>query len=152
MILCDIGAEVDYYAADITRTFPVDGRFNPEQRRVYETVLAAQDAAAARLRPGAIYEDLQLAANAVMRGAGHMDDFWHGLGHFVGLEVHDVGNLAAPLPVGAVVTIEPGIYLPQRGFGVRIEDDYLVTPTGYEQMSRAVPRTIAEVEAVLATR
>ncbi|MFL6733889.1 MAG: aminopeptidase P N-terminal domain-containing protein [Sphingomicrobium sp.] len=152
MILCDIGAEVDFYAADITRTFPVDGRFNPEQRQVYETVLAAQDAAAARLRPGVLYEDLQLAANDVMRRAGHMDNFWHGLGHFVGLDVHDAGNLSAPLPAGAVVTIEPGIYQPQRGFGVRIEDDYLVTASGYERMSRAVPRTVAEVEAVLAAR
>jgi Xaa-Pro aminopeptidase len=152
MILCDIGAEIDYYAADITRTFPVDGRFNPEQRRIYETVLAAQDAAAAKLRPGALYEDLQLAANDVIRRAGHMDDFWHGLGHFVGLQVHDAGDLAAPLPAGAVVTIEPGIYQPHRNLGVRIEDDYLVTATGHERMSSSVPRTIAEVEAVLAAQ
>ncbi|MEO6360680.1 MAG: Xaa-Pro peptidase family protein [Sphingomicrobium sp.] len=152
MILLDIGAEVDFYAADITRTFPVSGTFNPEQRRVYETVLAAQDAAAAKLRAGVIYEDLNQAATDVIRRAGHGDDFIHGLGHFIGLEVHDVGNMAAPLPVGATLTIEPGIYVPQRGFGVRIEDDYLVTATGYEHLSRAVPRTVAEVEAVLAAR
>jgi len=149
MILCDIGAEVDYYAADVTRTFPVDGRFTPEQRGIYETVLAAQQAAAAVLRPGAIYEDLQRAANNVMDRAGHRDDFWHGLGHFVGLDVHDVGDLAKPLPAGAVVTIEPGIYLPQRNFGVRIEDEFLVTASGNEQLSRSIPQSVAEVEAAV---
>jgi Xaa-Pro aminopeptidase len=149
LVLCDIGAEVDFYAADITRTFPVDGRFTAEQRGVYETVLAAQQAAAAQLRPGAVYEDLQSAANRVMERAGRRDDFWHGLGHFVGLDVHDVGDYAAPLPAGAVLTIEPGIYLPERGFGVRIEDEYLVTASGHEDLSRAIPRTVGEIEAAV---
>jgi Xaa-Pro aminopeptidase len=152
LILMDVGAEVEFYAADITRTIPVDGRFSAEQRRVYETVLAAQDRAASLLRPGAIYEDLQRAADDVIRQAGHRDDFWHGLGHFVGLDVHDVGDYAAPLPVGAVVTIEPGIYLPHRDFGVRIEDEFLVTAAGNEHLSRAIPRTVAEVEAAMAAR
>ncbi len=88
------------------------------------------------LRAGAYYEDLQRAANEVMDRAGHRDDFWHGLGHFVGLDVHDVGDYAKPLPAGAVVTIEPGIYLPERNFGVRIEDEFLVTPNGNEKLSR----------------
>ena len=152
MILADIGAEYELYAADITRTFPVDGRFNPEQRRVYETVLNAQNAAARQLRPGAVYEDLQKAATDVLEAAGHRDDFWHGLGHFVGLDVHDVGDTAQPLPAGAVLTIEPGIYLPQREFGVRIEDEYLVTAGGNEHLSRSVPRTVAEIEAIMASR
>jgi Xaa-Pro aminopeptidase len=152
MILADIGAEVEHYAADITRTFPVDGRFTAEQRRIYETVLSAQAAAARQLRPGAVYEDLQRAATDVIERAGHRDDFWHGLGHFVGLDVHDVGDYAQPLPAGAVLTIEPGIYLPQREFGVRIEDEYLVTAGGNEHMSRAIPRTVAEIEAVMASR
>jgi Xaa-Pro aminopeptidase len=149
LILCDIGAEVDYYAADVTRTFPVDGRFTPEQRGIYETVLAAQEAAAAKLRAGVVYDEAQVAANQVMDRAHHRDDFWHGLGHFVGLDVHDAGDLAKPLPAGAVVTIEPGIYLPNREIGVRIEDDFLVTATGAENMSRAIPRTVAEVEAAM---
>lgn len=149
MILCDVGAEVDYYASDITRTFPVDGTFTPEQRGIYETVVAAQNAAAAKLRPGVIYEDLNETARDVIRRAGHIDDFWHGLGHFVGLDVHDAGDYAKPLPVGAVVTIEPGIYQPQRGFGVRIEDDYLVTATGNEHLSRTIPRQVADVEAAV---
>lgn len=152
LVLADIGAEFDGYAADITRTFPVDGRFTPDQRRVYETVLAAQQAAAARLRAGAVYEDLSLAATNVIEAAGHRDDFWHGLGHFVGLDVHDVGDTAQPLPAGAVLTIEPGIYLPERDFGVRIEDEYLVTASGNEHLSRAIPRTVAEIEAAMAAR
>ena len=150
LILCDIGAEVDYYAADVTRTFPVDGRFTPEQRGIYETVLSAQEAAASKLRAGAVYDDAQVAANQVMDRAHHRDDFWHGLGHFVGLDVHDVGDYAKPLPAGAVVTIEPGIYLPEREIGVRIEDDFLVTANGSENMSRAIPRTVAEIEAAMA--
>ena len=150
LILCDIGAEVDYYASDVTRTFPVNGRFTPEQRGIYETVLAAQDAGASKLRAGVVYDEAQVAANEVMDRAGHRDDFWHGLGHFVGLDVHDVGDYAKPLPANAVVTIEPGIYLPDREIGVRIEDDYLITATGTENMSRSIPRTVAEIEAAMA--
>ena len=150
LILADIGAEFDYYAADITRTFPVDGRFRPDQRRVYETVLSAQEAAARQLRAGALYEDLTRAATNVIEAAGHRDDFWHGLGHFVGLDVHDVGDYAQPLPAGSVLTIEPGIYLPQRDFGIRIEDEYLVTASGNEHLSSSIPRTVAEIEAAMA--
>jgi len=148
LILCDVGAAVGGYAADITRTFPVDGRFTAEQRRVYDTVLRAQEAALAGLRAGAVYEDVQESARDVIREAGHIDDFWHGLGHFVGLEVHDSGIYSEPLPAGAVVTVEPGIYLPERGFGVRIEDDYLVTARGHEHLSRGVPRRAEEIEAL----
>lgn len=148
LVLCDVGAAVGGYAADITRTFPVDGAFTAEQRRVYDAVLAAQEAALSGLRAGAVYEDVQERARSAIRAAGHIDDFWHGLGHFVGLEVHDSGIYAEPLPAGAVVTVEPGIYLPQRGFGIRIEDDYRVTAGGYEHLSRGVPRRAGEVEAL----
>jgi Xaa-Pro aminopeptidase len=148
LILCDVGAAVGGYAADITRTFPVDGRFTAEQRRVYDVVLEAQDSALATLRAGAVYEDVQEKARAVIRSGGHIDDFWHGLGHFVGLEVHDSGDYSAPLPAGAVITVEPGIYLPERGFGIRIEDDYLVTARGYEHLSDGVPRRPGEIEAL----
>ena len=150
LILLDVGAEHNFYASDITRTFPIDGRFTPEQRRIYDIVLAAQDAAAAQLRPGAYYEDLNKTASDVIARAGHADDFWHGLGHFVGLDVHDAGESSKPLPAGAVLTIEPGIYLPQRNFGIRIEDEYLVTANGRELLSRDIPRTAAEVEAAMA--
>ena len=148
IVLCDVGAAVGGYAADITRTFPVDGRFTAEQRKVYDVVLKAQESALATLRAGAVYEDVQERARDTIRAAGHIDDFWHGLGHFVGLEVHDAGDYSAPLPAGAVVTVEPGIYLPERGFGIRIEDDYLVTDRGFEHLSDGVPRRAEEIEAL----
>lgn len=150
MVLCDLGAKYDYYCADITRTFPISGRFNDEQRRIYELVLQAQEAAFRVARPGVHYSALQDAADAVFRAAGLIDSFWHGLGHFVGLEVHDAGDYNRPLPVGACFTIEPGLYLPDRGFGVRIEDMYLITRNGCEHMTASVPRTVAEVEAWIA--
>lgn len=150
MVLCDIGAKYDYYCADITRTFPVSGRYSDEQRRIYELVLQAQEAAYRVARPGVYYSQLQEAADNVFRQAGLIDSFWHGLGHFVGLEVHDAGDYNRPLPVGACFTIEPGLYLPDRGFGVRIEDMYLLTRNGCEHMTATVPRTVAEVEAWMA--
>lgn len=148
LIVADVGAEVDHYAADITRTFPASGRFSPEQRAVYQTVFDAQEAALRGLRAGAVHEDLAAAATAVIRAANHGDDFFHGLGHSVGLEVHDAEDLSEPIPAGTVLTVEPGIYLSGR-FGVRIEDDFLVTARGYEQLSAGVPRAIEAVEAAV---
>ena len=148
LIVADVGAEVGHYAADITRTFPAGGRFSPEQRAVYETVLRAQETAMSRLRAGAVSEDLAAAATEVIRAANHGDDFFHGLGHSVGLDVHDPEDLTLPLPAGVVMTIEPGIYLQGR-FGVRIEDDFLVTAHGYEHLSSGVPRAIEAVEAAV---
>lgn len=146
LIVADVGAEVGHYAADITRTFPANGRFTPEQRAVYATVLRAQERAMSMLRAGAMHEDLSAAATAIIRAASHGDDFFHGLGHSIGLEVHDAEDLSQPIPEGAVMTIEPGIYLPGR-FGVRIEDDFLVTARGYEHLSSGVPRALDAVEA-----
>lgn len=152
LVLIDAGASVGGYASDVTRTFPANGRFTAEQRRTYELVTAAQDAAAARLKAGVIYRDLTETAKDVFRRAGRIDDFYHGLGHFVGLDVHDAGDFTKPLPVGAVVTIEPGLYVQSAGYGVRIEDQYLVTATGAERMSAGIPRTAEEIEAWMAGR
>jgi Xaa-Pro aminopeptidase len=152
LVLADVGAEVGHYASDITRTFPVDGRFTPEHRQVYEVVLRAQEAARAKLKAGVMYEDLVETARNVIRQAGYIDAFYHGLGHFVGLNVHEGGDYAKPLLAGAVITIEPGIYLQDRGFGVRIEDDFLITASGSEHLSRDIPRTVAEIEAAMAGR
>lgn len=148
LIVVDVGAEVGHYAADITRTFPASGRFSHEQRAVYQTVFQAQEEAMRRLRAGALHEDLSSAATDVIRAAGHGDDYIHGLGHGIGLEVHDPEDLSQPIPAGAVLTIEPGIYLHGR-FGVRIEDDFLVTARGYEHLSAGVPRAIDAVEAAV---
>jgi Xaa-Pro aminopeptidase len=150
LLLCDMAAEYAHYAADITRTFPVNGHFSEEQRRVYDIVLKAQKAALALVRPGAYLEDLDRAARQVIVDAGYGDDFIHGLGHFVGLDVHDAGDYQSPLAAGMVITLEPGIYLPERRFGVRIEDDVLVTAHGARILSDGIPREAEEVEQWLA--
>ena len=101
----------------------------------------------AAIKPGVSMPELQKAAEDSLRRAGYLDKFIHGFGHFVGLEVHDAGDYEAPLPVGAVITIEPGVYLPERGFGVRIEDMVEITVNGYRLMSKDFPRKLEDVEA-----
>ena len=95
---------------------------------------------------------LERAARKVIDDAGYHDAYLHGCCHFVGLEVHDAGDYEAPLPAGAVITVEPGIYLPQRGFGVRIEDEILITPTGAEVLTKAIPRDPEEIERRMQSR
>lgn len=152
LILIDAAASVGGYACDVTRTFPANGKFTAKQRQVYEVVLAAQEAAMARCKAGAYLEDMTNAAKDVIRKAGHIDDFYHGLSHFVGVDVHDAGDNSKPLPAGAVITIEPGVYVQAENFGIRIEDQFLITETGCERMSVGVPRTVAEIEAAMAGR
>ncbi len=150
MIQLDVGAHVGGYSADISRAFPANGKFTDEQRKVYEIVLAAQNAGAAQLKAGVPYSAAQRAAEKLIDAAGYGDAFWHGLGHPIGLDVHDVGDWRAPLPANTTLTIEPGIYLPERGFGIRIEDDYLVTKTGSRHMSDGTPRDPDAIEALMA--
>lgn len=150
LILIDAAASVGTYACDVTRTFPASGKFTAQQRADYELVLAAQEAAAKMLKPGVIHEDMTEAANAVFRKAGRIDEFTHGLGHFVGLDVHDAGDYTKPLPVGAVLTIEPGLYNQQGNQGIRIEDLYLISANGAERLSTGIPRTVSEIEAFMA--
>ena len=152
LILLDMAAEYAHYAADITRTFPVSGKFTAEQRKVYDVVLKAQKVALALVRPGAYFEDIDRAARKVIDDAGYGDYFIHGLGHFVGLDVHDAGAIHEPLQAGMVITLEPGIYIPERELGVRIEDDVLVTPTGARFLSDGLPREPDEIERWMAAR
>ena len=146
LVVVDAGAEEQYYATDVTRTYPVSGKFSPEQREIYNIVLKAQAAGIAAAKPGVTPRTLEKVIRKVIDDAGYHDAFLHGCCHFVGLEVHDTGDYDAPLPVGAVMTVEPGIYLPWRGFGVRIEDEILITPTGAELITKAVPRDPDEIE------
>ena len=150
MILVDAAASVGGYACDITRTFPASGRFTPKQRADYDLVLAAQDAAVAKLKAGVYYHDLNEAAKDIFRRAGRIDEFTHGLGHLVGLHVHDAGDTSQPLPAGAVITMEPGLYLQSANYGIRVEDMYLITASGAERMSIAIPRTASEIERFMA--
>lgn len=148
VLLIDAGARVGGYTADITRTFPVSGRFTPEQRKVYEIVLEALEAATAAVKPGKYLHEIDEAARKVIRKAGYNDAYIHGIGHQLGIEVHDSAP-DGPLKAGMVITIEPGIYLPESKLGVRIEDDVLVTATGRQVLSKAIPKSVKDVEAMV---
>jgi len=147
LVVVDAAAEYGRYASDVTRTYPVSGRFSPEQAKVYRAVYQAQEDIFAAIKPGASMADLQHVAEESMRRSGYLADFIHGFGHFVGLDVHDAGDYERPIPVGAVFTVEPGIYLPASGFGVRIEDEVLMTASGYELLTKALPRKLEDVES-----
>jgi len=144
LVVVDIGAAYGGYAADITRTYPVSGTFSAKQRRVYNIVLATQKKIIAAVKPGVTLERLNQIASAELAKAGYT--LKHFFGHFVGLQVHDVGDRTAPLEAGMIITVEPGIYLKGQ-FGVRIEDMVLVTPRGNRLLTGALPRTAAAVEA-----
>lgn len=203
LLLMDVGAEYDHYTADVTRTFPVNGKFSKEQAEIYQIVFDAQEAVASKTKPGAGFQELGETAASVIKnglarlglitapnatfkvrgGNGQMFDvpqyrlwYMHGLGHWLGMNVHDVGDYNKPLAAGMVFTNEPGIYIradaldylpdtPEtkeflakvrpvfeqyKNIGVRIEDDMLVTNSGVEWMSKALPRKIAEIEAFIA--
>jgi len=150
LVLVDTGAEYQTYAADITRTYPANGRFSDRQRQVYDIVLEVQEQLAAALRPGVSINDLNDMTYEAFRAHDLRDAFPHGVSHFVGLQVRDAGLRDTGLPVNAVITIEPGLYLPEEGFGIRIEDQYRVTGDGAERMSNGLPRTADDVEAYLA--
>ena len=201
LCLIDAGCELDGYASDITRTFPANGRFTPAQRELYDIVLAAQEAAVAATRPGARQRDAHHAAvrvltqgmldtglldrnsvgdvDAAIASAAYRQFYMHGTGHWLGRDVHDVGEYLAldepeseqvngmgqrvvmkpsrVLAPGMAVTIEPGLYVrpaegvPERywNIGIRIEDDAIVTPTGCELISRGVPVAVAEIESLM---
>jgi Xaa-Pro aminopeptidase len=147
LVVVDAAAEYGRYAADVTRTYPVSGHFNEEQAKVYRAVYQAQEDIMAAIHPGVSMADLQHAAEASLRKSGYLKYFIHGFGHFVGLDVHDAGLMEQPIAVGAVFTVEPGIYLPEQGFGVRIEDEVLTTATGYKLLTSDFPRKLEDVES-----
>lgn len=189
LLLMDVGAEYDHYSADVTRTFPVNGKFSPAQAEIYQIVYDAQEAAAKATRRGARISDVHRAAAEVIKDGlfklGLITErnseqfriwFMHGTSHWLGMNVHDVGNYATQLEPGMVFTNEPGIYIrpdalenlaktrdnekfiaavrpafeKYKGIGVRIEDDMLVTGDGVKWMTSALPRSIAEIESFMA--
>ncbi len=148
LICVDSGAVFAGYCADVTRTIPVGGTFTARQREVYEIVLKAETAAIKAVRPGATFAELDDVARTIITRSGHGDFFIHSIGHHLGLETHDVSP-DEPLKQGAVVTIEPGIYIPDEVIGVRIEDDVLVTQGGSKVLSAKIPKSVAAVERVM---
>ncbi|MGH7445008.1 MAG: M24 family metallopeptidase, partial [Longimicrobiales bacterium] len=158
LVVVDIGAEYGYYSADVTRTYPVSGTFTERQRAIYDLVLASQQAAIDAVKPGVTVSELGAIARDFMRAhsgelcAPQTCDayFIHGLSHWLGMDVHDVGDYATPLAPGMVLTVEPGIYIPDEELGVRIEDDVLVTADGHEVLSAGAPRDATEIERLMA--
>ena len=162
VLVMDVGGEYGGYAADITRTLPANGKFTPRQREIYEIVLGAQNAALAALKPGMTFARttpnslFDIAYNYLNTHGkdkeGHSLGryFIHGLGHHVGLYVHDAGDPYRTLEPGMVVTMEPGIYIPEENLGVRIEDEVLITQDGYKLLTARLPRTIEEIEKIMA--
>jgi len=151
LVCIDSGAKVAGYSADITRTLPANGKFTKRQREIYDTVLAAQIAAIKAVKPGATIAQVDQAARDIIRKAGFGDFFIHGIGHHLGLDTHDA-NPDMPLKPGNVITIEPGIYIPDEKLGVRIEDDVLVTTgqRGAKVLSSAIPKNPQDIEAMMA--
>ena len=158
VVVVDIGADYNGYTADITRTIPISGTFTKRQKEIYEIVLSAQEAARTAMKPGGTWREVNDAANKALSDGliriGLIKDpqelrkyYIHGLGHTIGLTVHDVGNMNT-LDSGLIFTIEPGLYIPEENTGIRIEDDYLITETGAIRLSENVPRTAADVEAM----
>ncbi|MFS0825334.1 Xaa-Pro aminopeptidase [Pseudomonas phoenicis] len=182
LVLIDAGCEIDCYASDITRTFPVNGRFSPEQKAIYEVVLAAQEAAFAQIAPGKHWNHAHEATvrviteglvelgllkgevQALIDSEAYRAFYMHRAGHWLGMDVHDVGDYKVGgqwrvLEPGMALTVEPGIYIAAdnqnvakkwRGIGVRIEDDVVVTRSGCEILTHGVPKTVAEIEALMA--
>jgi Xaa-Pro aminopeptidase len=148
VIVVDIGAEYSGYTADVTRTYPVSGKFSARQREIYQIVLDAQRAAIEKVKPGARISDMHSAAMSYIRSKGYEKYFIHGTSHHIGLEVHDVGETSRPFEPNMVITAEPGIYIPEEQIGVRIEDDVLVTPDGHRVLSN-FPKEIPEIEALM---
>ncbi len=182
LVLIDAGCELDYYAADITRTFPVSGKFSPEQKALYEICLNAQLAAIAVAKPGNHWNDphettvkvitqglvdiglLQGEVAELIEREAYKEFYMHRAGHWLGMDVHDVGDYKVGgewrvLEPGMVMTVEPGIYVAPdnervakkwRGIGIRIEDDVVITKEGNEVLTAGVPKTVAEIEALMA--
>jgi Xaa-Pro aminopeptidase len=151
IIVMDFGPDYRYYHSDITRTFPVSGRFSEEQAKLYQIVLEAQKAALRKVRPGNTFNDVGSAAREVVAHYGYLNKWLHGTSHYVGMSTHDVGNIQ-PLVPGVVITVEPGLYFPEKNLGIRIEDTVLVTKDGCEVLSQDVPKEIAEVEKLMAEK
>lgn len=149
LVCIDSGASHLGYGADISRTIPVSGIFTKRQKEIYEIVLCAEEAAIAAVKPGVTFAELDAIARAIIVKAGFGDFFIHGIGHHLGLETHDDCGPDAPLVKGSVITIEPGIYLPDEAIGVRIEDDILVTAKGRKNLSKAIPKGVAEIQKAM---
>lgn len=149
MVHTDTGAAFNHFSADVQRNMPADGTFDDEQRRLYQIALDVQTAVIEAVRPGVTWWELHDLAERMLAEAGGYDEFWtYGIGHFIGMEVHDEGDYEVPLQAGMALSIEQGV-APPDGARVAFEDDVIVTEDGFEWVSRSIPITVEEVEAML---
>ncbi len=160
LVLVDVGAKWNEYCADITRTFPANGTFTKRQKEVYEAVLTINKAIIKKVKPGLTLQDLQDETIKLMKKALKKlklikkDEefrryYMHGVSHTLGLAAHDVVDRSKKLEEGWVITVEPGIYIPEEAIGIRIEDDVLVTKDGHENLSSVIPKEVDEIEAIM---
>jgi Xaa-Pro aminopeptidase len=169
LILMDFGAEYGNYCADLSRTIPVNGKFTKRQKEVYDACLAVHIYCAKILKPSINYADYMEKVNAEMEkqllkiglisksDIKNQDEnnpafkkyFYHGIGHHLGLDVHDIGTRNKPVTEGMVFTIEPGIYIQEEQMGIRIEDNYWLTKTGNINLFKNIPRTTEEIEVFM---
>jgi len=158
LFLCDLGATYNYYCADISRTFPVNGRFSDRQREIYEIVLNAQKIVENNARVGMKMKDLnqmvidfykkELPLHGLYRDVS--DYYFHSVSHHLGLDTHDVdGGMGAVLEAGNVITNEPGLYIADEGIGIRIEDDLVITGTGCEVLSKEIIKEVYDIETFM---
>lgn len=157
LMLFDLGAYHNRYASDITRTYPVSGKFTPRQKEVYEVVLKANKETIKMLKPGVTWREFNEFATKILVEGMHKlgliksDEeyrkyYYHSIGHFLGLDVHDVGDYNVALQPGMVVTVEPGLYIAEEGIGIRIEDDVLITETGAINLSKDIIKEVKDIE------
>lgn len=171
LVLFDVGAEYGNYTCDVTRCFPVNGKFTARQKEVYNAVLRVHDGAISILRPGIMLDAFHTQVGEMMtqellalglisiKDVENQDPSWpaykkyfmHGTSHYLGLDVHDYGLWTVPVEEGMVFTVEPGIYIPEEGLGIRIEDDIVITADGHENLTRSIPKTVDEIEAFMAS-
>lgn len=156
LVLVDIGADLNHYCGDLTRTYPVSGTFNKRQLEVYKIVLETQEYLENIAKPGYWLSNknqqeksLNHLALKFLEKKGYAKYFTHGIGHFLGMDVHDVGDLTQPLQINDIITIEPGIYIPEEKLGIRIEDNYMVVADGVMRLSYDLPRDPHKIEDMM---
>lgn len=160
LILFDLGAQWNYYSADISRTFPINGKFTERQKEIYNLVLKSQLAVIEAIKPGVPFIRLNEITREILaeglKNLGIIKEdselskyYFHGVSHYLGLDTHDVGSREVNLEPGMIVTVEPGLYIPEENIGIRIEDDVLVTINGSENLSKDIMKTVEEIETFM---
>ena len=170
LLLSDLGSRKNFYCADVTRTVPINGKFSPLQKQIYEIVLGCNKMIANKAKPGITIDDLQNAAEDYLAkeclAAGFIENkediskyFFHGISHFIGLDTHDpYASVTSreyrqlPLEAGMVISDEPGLYMADKGIGIRIEDDLLITNDGCEVLTKKIIKEVSEIENALANK